>query len=140
MSNYTMNTVKNGALDKGHGVLIASADSKPRILLGASCYAVTNTTNVVPVLAMCPATTLDASQSIDTNTQPVVYLQRSSQPLNGALATPYTPACLVPYTDSRAGGGQFPIIPPGWMLFGCMGDVDGNGDISWQVCTADCEW
>ncbi len=139
MSNYTMNTVMTEQLDKGVGVLLAIADDKPRVLLSASVYSVTNTTNTIPILAMCPSTTLGSAQTIDTSLQNVAYLLKSSEVLDSTYSSTNTPNCLVPFVGTRAGGAVFPIIPPGWMLFGVAGELDLNGKISWQVCTADME-
>ena len=140
LSNFSMNTVTPTAMEKGLGVLLATAsETKPRMLLGASAYSVTNTTNTTPVLAMCPSTdltTYSGVQTIDTNQKNVVYILNSSQVFS-SLSTTYNPSCLVPYNETRAGGGTFPIIPPGWMLFGVYGDLDADGAISWQVCTCD---
>lgn len=134
-----MNTVQPTAMEKGLGVLLASAETKPRMLLAASAYSVSNTTNSTPILAMCPSTDLTSyagAQTIDTNQKDVVYLLNSSQAMSG-LSTTYNPNCMVPYLETRAGGGMFPIIPPGWMLFGVIGDLDLDGIVSWNVCTCD---
>jgi len=95
LSNWSMNSVQAPIMDKGFSVLLASADSKPRMILGVSCYASPsggNTTNVVPVLAMVPSQELAANSVVDTNTVPVVYIARSSQPITTTLATTYSPA------------------------------------------------
>ena len=140
LSNWSMNSVQAPIMDKGFSVLLASADSKPRMILGVSCYASPsggNTTNVVPVLAMVPSQELAANSVVETNTVPVVYIARSSQPITTTLATTYSPGVLIPYIESRAGGGPFPIVPPGWMLLGVNGDVDADGTIEWQVASCD---
>lgn len=137
MDNFATATVKHAALDKGHAAQLVAAADHPRIVLAASAIAVTNTTNCVPVLALVPGSTGFSGGSIDLNTYPFTAICRSSQPLNGALAATYTPASLIPFIDSRAGGGTFPIIPPGYILCGMMGDVDGDGEVAWSVITAD---
>jgi hypothetical protein len=137
MRNYAMANVTHDALDKGHGVQLVAAAESARIVLAASCFAVTNTTNCVPIMTLLPGPEGFSAGSVDLNTYPSTYILKSSQPLNGALATPYTPATLVPYIESRAGGGTFPIIPPGYILVGAMGDVDGDGSVAWQVVTAE---
>jgi len=139
LSNFSMNTVKPTAMEKGLGVLLASAEMKPRMILSASAHSVTNTTNATPILAMCPSTALTSyagEQTIDANTKDVCYIVNSSQALS-SLSSTYNPNCMVPYTESRAGGGMFPILPPGWMLFGVVGDLDCDGLVTWNVCTCD---
>ena len=138
--NYAMANLSHDALDKGSGIALLSASDKPRIILAMSCYAITNTTNAVPNVAMMPSIATPANAVYDLNSTPCCWILKSSQPLNGALATPYTPATLVPYIESRAGGGTFPILPPGYILIGAMGDVDGDGSVAWQVVSAECDY
>jgi hypothetical protein len=136
LSNFTMETATVPAIDKGKGFRIGTASDKPRMILGVSCYAGTNTTNVVPVLAMVPGIQLD-SNTFDANTDLCVYIARSSQPITSTLATTYSPGVIIPYIETRAGGGTFPILPPGWLLIAITGDVDADGTVLWQVASCD---
>ena len=136
LSNFTMESATVPAIDAGKGFRIATASDKPRMILGVSCYSGTNTTNVVPVLAMVPGLQLDANV-FDANTDLCVFITRSSQPITAALTSAKSPGVVIPYIETRAGGGPFPILPPGWLLIAITGDVDADGTILWQVASCD---
>lgn len=136
LSNFTMETVNVPANDKGKGFQIGQASTKPRMILGASAVSVSNSTNVTPVLAMVPGRQL-TSGIFDSNTSPCVYLAQSSKAMTTGLASTFEPACVIPYIETRAGGGPFPILPPGWLLIAITGSVDADGVIQWQICSCD---